>query len=448
MADEALDPKRTALVYFDTLKTYAYDRELKGVVPEARHQVDAMVRLRKLAKSAGIPVFYARADHRPDGKDGATAITDLELARPAGGGGGGEGFGGVWGSERANIIDEIAPDPEDYQIPKHRWNMFFQTELEQALRTRDIDTILLAGGSTEVGVASSAYYARDADFNTVIVREAQRSGRGRWITDFYVNEVAPGHTRVRSLAQVVQMLKAGGAAVEEDTSPLAEQVGSTDQPAFGTLARDPSMNPAESAVLLFDFLKGGNYDRESKKLSEASRSMVEAAQKMIAAASSMGMPIFYTQAIHRPDGADWASAINDRDAGRRRVDRFGRERTQPGSTAGSWNAEIIDEQAPQPGDYIIRKHRWSAFHGTHLELSLRRAGIQNILLAGSTMDVGIASTAYASRDRDYNTVLLRDAQRARTPEVESYFMDHVFPRLGRVRTVDRAIELLQGKGTE
>src|SRR5437016_4686550 len=121
MTDEAIDPRRTALVYFDTLKTYAYDREMKGVVPEARHQVEAMVRLKKMAREAGIPVFYARADHRPDGKDGATALTDLELARPARSGAAGE-FAGIFGTEGREIIDEIAPEPQDYNNFKHRWS--------------------------------------------------------------------------------------------------------------------------------------------------------------------------------------------------------------------------------------------------------------------------------------------------------------------------------------
>src|SRR5687767_12930969 len=98
MATEALDPRRTALVFFDTLKVYAYDRDLKGVLPEARAQVDALVRLRDLARAAGIPIFYARADHRPDGRDGSPVITDLDLARP--GNPASDPFGQpVWGTE-------------------------------------------------------------------------------------------------------------------------------------------------------------------------------------------------------------------------------------------------------------------------------------------------------------------------------------------------------------
>ena len=85
MADETFDPRRTALVFFDALKVYAYDRDMKTLLPEATAQVDALVRLANLARAAGLPVFYARADHRPDGKDGATAVTDLELSLRAAG---------------------------------------------------------------------------------------------------------------------------------------------------------------------------------------------------------------------------------------------------------------------------------------------------------------------------------------------------------------------------
>jgi nicotinamidase-related amidase len=64
-------------------------------------------------------------------------------------------------------------------------------------------------------------------------------------------------------------------------------------------------------------------------------------------------------------------------------------------------------------------------------------------MAGGGTDVGVASTAYAARDRDFNVVILRDACRAARKEIDDYFMEHVFPRLGRVRTVDETIALLQ-----
>ena len=97
-------------------------------------------------------------------------------------------------------------------------------------------------------------------------------------------------------------------------------------------------------------------------------------------------------------------------------------------TSGVPHAEIIPETAPRTGDYVIKKHRWSAFFQTHLELSLRTAGIDTILLAGGALEIGIASTAYAARDLDYNQVILKDACTALSPSGYAFFMDEVMPR--------------------
>ena len=432
MQNDRLDPQRTAVVFFDTLKVYAYDRELKGVAPEARFQVDALAGLAEMARSANIPIFYARADHRPDGKDASPIITDLSLAQRSGS----DTLSHAWGTEAANIIDEIAPRPGDYQIFKHRWSAFYQTELELSLRARGVDTILLAGGSTEVGVASTAYEGRDLDFNVVLVQETMRSGRGPWVSDFFVNQVAPGIARIRSLQQVGDLLGVSAKSLA-GTAPEGGEPSRMAPP-----ANDPPLDPKQTGVVIFDMLKGGNYDGESGKLKSESRPFIEAGARMVEVARRLGLPIFYTQPIHREDGADWCSALTDR-VGRPNVERFGKLRINPGSFAGSRQAEVVDEVAPQAGDYIIRKHRYNAFHGTPLELSIHRAGVTNVLLAGAAINAGVASTAYGARDRDFNLITLRDACRSGDPAITSYFMDHVFPRMGRVRTVDEVTALLE-----
>jgi nicotinamidase-related amidase len=209
---ESLDPRRTALVFFDMLKGYHYDREGRALLPEDKPLADACVRIRNVAREYGIPVFYAAADHRPDHKDASPVITDLELRRPdpppAPGGAAGGGRV-VHGSFTSEVIDEIKPEAQDYEIRKHRWSAFHQTELELSLRARDINTILLAGGSTEVGVASTAYSARDLDFSVVILKDACHSGRGAAISDYYVNEVFPQVGRVRTVDEAIAMLQEG-----------------------------------------------------------------------------------------------------------------------------------------------------------------------------------------------------------------------------------------------
>ncbi len=208
---ESLDPRHTALLFFDMLKGYHYDREGHALLPEDRPLVEACVRIMNAARELRVPIFYAAADHRPDRRDACPAITDLELRRPdpppspMGPAGGGRV---VHGSFTADVIDEITPRPEDYVIRKHRWSAFYQTELELSLRARAIDTILLAGGSTEVGVASTAYSARDLDFNVVILRDAVSSGRGAAVSEFYVNEIFPQVARVRTVDETIALLRA------------------------------------------------------------------------------------------------------------------------------------------------------------------------------------------------------------------------------------------------
>lgn len=198
-------PSKTGMLFFDTLNVYLHPDE-----PEAQRAVDtsgvvpAMVRINAACREAGMAIFYAQADHRPDGKDFAPQIVERGHAgRP------GEGpyltarAGAIAaGSRGVEIIPELAPQPEDYVIKKHRWSSFFQTHLELSLRTAGIDTIMLAGGSTEVGVASTAYSARDRDFNLIILRDACRSRDPR-VNDFFMESVFPIFARIMSVDQAI-----------------------------------------------------------------------------------------------------------------------------------------------------------------------------------------------------------------------------------------------------
>src|SRR5438309_641893 len=147
-ATTPLDPRHTALVFFDMIKRHVYGPDLVAPMPEARAQVQACIRVLAASRGAALPVFYVCADHRPDGRDMPRLLRDLPSQGEVG-----PASRNAKDPAASNVIDELRPMPADYMIFKHRWSMFFQTELELSLRARDIDTILLAGGSTEVGIA-------------------------------------------------------------------------------------------------------------------------------------------------------------------------------------------------------------------------------------------------------------------------------------------------------
>ena len=111
--------------------------------------------------------------------------------------------------------------------------------------------------------------------------------------------------------------------------------------------------------------------------------------------------------------------------------------------AGSWDAEIVAELAPQPGDVVIDKSRPSAFYGTQLEPVLTSLGVRNLVMAGVTTNICVETTARDAGQRDYHVHVVSDA----TAEFEKERHDHALGTLGFmfgwVNTVD---EVLAGWG--
>lgn len=200
------------------------------------------------------------------------------------------------------------------------------------------------------------------------------------------------------------------------------------------------INPSKTALLFFDALNVYLHPRDPEKQALLDAlGLLPALQKANEGFRAAGLPVFYAQADHRPDHRDVAPLIvgmgHDGVPGERVFARRA-------AVAGSWEAEVAAEIAPQPHDYIIKKHRWSTFFQTHFELSLRTAGIDTLLLAGGATEVGIASTAYSARDRDINLIVLRDACFSSRQHVNDFFMDHVFPVFARVMPVDQALSII------
>lgn len=177
---------------------------------------------------------------------------------------------------------------------------------------------------------------------------------------------------------------------------------------------------------------------------EAYRPQIEAAgsigptAELIDACRGVGIPIFYARADHRGDGADFARTIADTDSHFRPWGPDNPYRPLPPYASGSPELSVLTELAPQPGDYDVPKHRWSAFHGTHLELSLRSRDIDTILLVGGSVHVGIAATAYDARDMDFQITVVPECCHG-FPEQSAFFMEKVFPRMCNVRTLDDVI---------
>lgn len=96
-----------------------------------------------------------------------------------------------------------------------------------------------------------------------------------------------------------------------------------------------------------------------------------------------------------------------------------------------------------PSDIHVRKHQWGAFHGTDLDLQLRRRGIDQIVLAGIATNMGVESTARAAWEHGYSIVFAEDATSSFSTEMHQFAFEHIFPRLGIVTQSQAVISHLE-----
>jgi nicotinamidase-related amidase len=194
---------QTALLFFDMLNGHV-KKDDPATRERCRPVVANCVRLLERARAKGVMVAYANASHRADDRTSVYTRRDTdnrlrpltpEANRPV----------VVAGSWEAQVIDELAPAESDYVIPKYRWSAFHQTYLDLALRARRIDTIVIAGGSTDIGVASTAFAARDLDYHLVVVRDACTSPEAD-NHDQFMRRIFPRMARVRATDEVLAML--------------------------------------------------------------------------------------------------------------------------------------------------------------------------------------------------------------------------------------------------
>jgi ureidoacrylate peracid hydrolase len=198
------------------------------------------------------------------------------------------------------------------------------------------------------------------------------------------------------------------------------------------------LQPARTALLLFDFLEG-HVNKDAQSRARFAPAVANAA-RLLHGARQAGAMVVYANADHRADRATSARTLRDTDNRLQPLPPGARD--GPLLTGGTAETRVVKELAPQAQDLIVPKHRWSAFHGTYLDLALRTRHVDTIILAGGSTDVGVASTAFAARDFDYNVVIASDACTSPEQDNHDQLMRRIFPRMARVRTTDEIVAML------
>ena len=205
-----LDLKKTAILFFDALNGYYHGLD-EATKQKLRPMVDNAVRLMRSGREAGVPIFFAKGNYRSDHGTVPLLFTDTDSAlRPWPDGVPRKVKPLVFAGEKSSeVIPELDPRPGDYYVPKYRWSAFYQTYLELALRTLGINTVIISGGSTDVGIAATVFAGRDMDYNLIVVRDACATIRDQRAHDVLIDLVFPRMSRVRTTEEVLLMIRDG-----------------------------------------------------------------------------------------------------------------------------------------------------------------------------------------------------------------------------------------------
>lgn len=160
--------------------------------------------------------------------------------------------------------------------------------------------------------------------------------------------------------------------------------------------------------------------------------MVPRLQKLLHEARRIGMQIVFIQTTHdeTTDSEAWLNRRGDLKPGA----------LPPVSTCytGSWGAEFYDVE-PQPGEPVVIKHRYSAFAKTTLDLVLRTAGVDSLLLTGVATNVCVESTLREGLFHEYHVTLVEDCCAAYSQELHDTTVKNVAEYFGVVATSDELI---------
>ncbi len=153
-----LDSQKTAFVSIDLQKG------ITSFSAAPNNATDVIMNAAKLAdafRKSGSPVVLVNVSSK-DGKDMLAPVADQQGWRNA----------GKRPDDWAELVPELNRQESDMLITKRQWGAFYGTELDLQLRRRKIDTIVICGISTNIGVETTAREAYQHGYNIVIAADA------------------------------------------------------------------------------------------------------------------------------------------------------------------------------------------------------------------------------------------------------------------------------------
>jgi nicotinamidase-related amidase len=188
-------------------------------------------------------------------------------------------------------------------------------------------------------------------------------------------------------------------------------------------------DPATSALVLID-LQGSVRSHAAEP--HSADDVITRSLGLIDAMRAAGGLVVYVRTSFLPDESDSLQPL--------RIEKM--RPARPHRPEG-WD-QLVSELSPLPTEPIVIKRSWNAFHGSDLDLQLRRHGVKTVVMAGISTNFGVEGTARAAYELSYELVFVEDVMATNTADNHAFAIREVFPQLGRVRSLETVLETLAG----
>ena len=151
--------QRPALILVDFVQAYFdHDCALYAGVEDA---LAAALRVREVARAAGIPVIYTNVVYQEDGADGGVFFKKAPVLKNF-----------IVGNPMGDWPSDLQPADDEIVISKQFPSAFFGTSLASTLQDMDIDTLIITGVTTSGCIRATCVDTMSHGFIPIVVEDA------------------------------------------------------------------------------------------------------------------------------------------------------------------------------------------------------------------------------------------------------------------------------------
>jgi ureidoacrylate peracid hydrolase len=149
--------------------------------------------------------------------------------------------------------------------------------------------------------------------------------------------------------------------------------------------------------------KGGSYDKIGYNTTMY-REVIPKIKDLIEFCRSMGVPVFYTEAVKEESGIDILTNVHNI------LPKSRQERMKvPICVRGTWDGVTIDELKPREKDPVILKRRDSAFQDTDFRIMLQSQSINFLIFTGIDTSICVETSLREGFNTGYDVAIISDA---------------------------------------